>query len=583
MSRTVDEGASPLPFNADAERAAIGVCLISPDALQLVTRLLQPDDFHNPQHAEAFAAVGALVERSEEVNELALADELDRRGRLDCSAKLLVADLVHEAGSTRDGEQAARIVLDKSRRRRVLQLASQIERAGMNGQSLADLAATTDELSALVTASSELRTTPTVIDGASFIASGARTNNAPVWGEGERVLQARGESLLIVGPAGVGKTTLVQQYTLARIGARSHVLGFPVEPETQRVMLIAADRPPQAARSMARMVRDEDTELLRERLIVWPGPLPFDLAQRPSGLAELAAEHGAGTVVIDSLKDAALDLGKDETGSRLNHALQLALAAGVEVVALHHQRKAQQGGGKPTKLPDVYGSTWITAGVGSVLLLWGEPGDPVVEVTHLKQPLADIGPLRVVHDHGRGESTIFEPHDLLRFIEAARGGVTVQEVAAFLYDSDPPTRNEVEKARRKLREMTPGLLYEQEGDRGGRGESRRPTRWFRSAPDEAPSDNHADNHAATTPKDNHAASPTITQNRKTAGQDNHADDLFNHAPGQSRSTPSLEGEREPADPAEEPWEDDPEDGSEQSVFDHLSRELGAEIIEERTA
>jgi hypothetical protein len=299
------------------------------------------------------------------------------------------------------------------------------------------------------------------------------------------------------------------------------------------------------------MVRDEDADLLHERLVVWPGPLPFDLAQRPRGLADLAAEHGAGTVVIDSLKDVALDLTKDETGSRVNHALQIALAAGIEVVALHHQRKAQQGGGKPTKLPDVYGSTWITAGVGSVLLLWGEPGDPVVELTHLKQPLADVGPLRVVHDHTRGDSAIFEPRDLLRFVEAARRGVTAKEVAAFLYEVDAPTHNEVEKARRKLRQMTPTLLREQEGDRGGRGESRRPSRWFRKVPEDALPDNHANNHAITRPKDKHPTVPRIMQNREAAGQDNHIGNLVNHAPRQSRSTPSLEGEREPAGLGEE--------------------------------
>ncbi len=32
------------------------------------------------------------------------------------------------------------------------------------------------------------------------------------------------------------------------------------------------------------------------------------------------------------------------------------------------------------------GSTWLTSGLGSVIVLDGEPGDPTVELRHLKQP-----------------------------------------------------------------------------------------------------------------------------------------------------------------------------------------------------
>src|SRR5688500_9512898 len=42
------------------------------------------------------------------------------------------------------------------------------------------------------------------------------------------------------------------------------------------------------------------------------------------------------------------------------------------------------------------------AGAGSVILLWGEPGGALVDLTHLKQPAGDVGPLRVFHDHATG-------------------------------------------------------------------------------------------------------------------------------------------------------------------------------------
>ena len=88
-------------------------------------------------------------------------------------------------------------------------------------------------------------------------------------------------------------------------------------------------------------------------------------------------------------------------GGNVNRAVQYVVVEGIEVVGLHHQRKGQ-GGAKPNGLEDVYGSTWLTAGMGSVVLLWGAAGDPNVELRHLKQPVAEVGPLRIEHDQLTG-------------------------------------------------------------------------------------------------------------------------------------------------------------------------------------
>jgi hypothetical protein len=157
-------------------------------------------------------------------------------------------------------------------------------------------------------------------------------------------------------------------------------------------------------------------------------------------------------VVIDSLKDVARDLSKDETGSAVAAAFQHAVADGIQVAALHHQRKTPSGVGAaaPKRLADVYGSTWITAATGSVVLLWGDPGDPLVEMRHLKQPAEEIGPYTVQHDHEAGLPTIYRGVDLYALLLRSAGGLTVKDAAAALFVTTKPTRNEVEKARRKL-------------------------------------------------------------------------------------------------------------------------------------
>lgn len=306
------------------------------------------------------------------------------------------------------------------------------------------------------------------IDGASFILDAPAEVQA-VWGDGEQVAWSKGEPLLVNGPSGVGKTTLAQQVALCRMGVRSQVLGMTVQPDDRRVLYIAADRPTQAARSMRRMVTEEHRKLLAERLLIWRGPLPYDLNRVPDVLAAMAEEFSAGTVMIDSLKDIAARLSEDETGSMVNRAMQIACLAGVEVMALHHQRKRQQGAEKPKTLDDVYGSTWLTAGAGSVLLVWGEAGDAVVELSHLKQPVDAIGPFTLLHDHDRGLTVVQDEVDLLDVVRTSNG-ITAQGAARAMFRKESPKANEVEKARRRLERLCDkGLAHRAEPKRGGDG------------------------------------------------------------------------------------------------------------------
>lgn len=282
--------------------------------------------------------------------------------------------------------------------------------------------------------------------GGAFVLDAPDTIPA-IWGEGDDVLWSAGEALLIAAPQGAGKTTLAGQIALARCSAlKPELLGFPIQPDTRRVVYIAADRPQQIRRSMARMVGEDQRATLDERLLVWPGPLPFNVVDDPSALAAWLIEQDAGTAILDSLKDIAIGLAEDAVGAAVNQARQHVLAAGIEMVELHHQRKGQDGH-KPRKLEDVFGSTWITAGAGSVVLLWGEPGDPYVELVHLKQPAAEVGPLTLHHDHERGRTTIPDKVDLL---DLAAHGVTAMEAAAAIYDVSAPNRNQRERARRRL-------------------------------------------------------------------------------------------------------------------------------------
>ena len=299
----------------------------------------------------------------------------------------------------------------------------------------------------------------------------------PLWGAGSDVLLADGEALIIAGGQGLGKTTLAQQLALGRcaFGEYADLLGYPVKPGQQRTLYLAMDRPRQAARSFRRMVGESWRTELDDRLVVWQGPPPADLARFPGLLLDLCRHADADTVVVDSLKDAAIGLTDDDVGAGYNRARQTAITAGVQVVELHHNRKAV-GGVKAAHatIDDLYGSTWLPSGAGSVLLLTGAPGDPIVGLHHLKQPAAEVGPLKVIHDHETGRSTVWHATDLV-VLANTPSGISALEAARVLFDTDKPSASDREKARRRLDKLTSqGLLRVVDaGDRS----TNQPTRW----------------------------------------------------------------------------------------------------------
>ena len=91
-------------------------------------------------------------------------------------------------------------------------------------------------------------------------------------------------------------------------------------------------------------------------------------------------------VIVDSLKDAAVRLSEDAVGAQWNRARQHLLAQGCQVLELHHSTKRGPAGAPISGVADIYGSTWLTSGCGSIILLTGEPGDPIVSFRHVKQP-----------------------------------------------------------------------------------------------------------------------------------------------------------------------------------------------------
>ena len=112
-----------------------------------------------------------------------------------------------------------------------------------------------------------------------------------MWGRDDEVLWPEGESLMIAGGLGLGKTTLAGLLVRA-LHFGGEVLGLPVLAADAPILYLAMDRPRQISRSMRRQFTEQHQARLKDRLIVWPGPLEEDLAKKPELLMELADRFG---------------------------------------------------------------------------------------------------------------------------------------------------------------------------------------------------------------------------------------------------------------------------------------------------
>lgn len=316
-------------------------------------------------------------------------------------------------------------------------------------------------------------------------------DDSPVlWGDGKLALWIDGEPLLICGDDGTGKSTLDHQLIAARLGFREDLLGYSVTPADGTVLYLAMDRPEQARRAGHRLFPDaaeiDFRSSLSDNLAVWRGPLPIDVIAAPEALADwMHSEFGPVVEVhADSLKDLAMNLSDDRVGGAVNLAIQEVVSRGTNWVGLHHQRKSSGDNRFPDSLSDVYGSRWLVAGQGSVLMLvkTGDSDKDQVEMRQLKEPADRIPPLLLQHDRSRGSTAVIEasdePHDVIR--AAGEEGATALDVAAGMFGKAKAdvTAGEKKRADRWLARLVRNEeVIKRAGAKGGAGGSE-PARFY---------------------------------------------------------------------------------------------------------
>jgi replicative DNA helicase len=119
------------PNDSDAEEAVIGSLLIDGTAIFQVADFLQPSDFYFEQNRLLYEATLALYQRDEAINQVTLAQELTRLGKLDaCGGVARLSYLISVCPTSLDILHYARIVYRLSVMRQLIVAGDRISSIG---------------------------------------------------------------------------------------------------------------------------------------------------------------------------------------------------------------------------------------------------------------------------------------------------------------------------------------------------------------------------------------------------------------------------------------------------------------------
>lgn len=145
------------PQNIEAEEAVLGAMLINPNAIPVVTDVLDRDDFWRETHAIVFAAIKELYGSGREVDVVTVSAELERNGQLEkAGGREFVHALAEAVPAATAAAHYAGIVREQSMLRTLIQVGNEIAEMGYSHPD--DVFETMDQAQQRLFGASESRT-----------------------------------------------------------------------------------------------------------------------------------------------------------------------------------------------------------------------------------------------------------------------------------------------------------------------------------------------------------------------------------------------------------------------------------------
>jgi replicative DNA helicase len=130
QNRWLDTGLGKIPPQAvDLEEAVLGALMLERDALTDVIDILKVDSFYKEAHQRIYGAITQLFANSEPIDLLTVKNQLVTTGELEMAGGIqYLAELTQRVNSAANIEFHARIVVEHSLKRQMIQLSSEIQK-----------------------------------------------------------------------------------------------------------------------------------------------------------------------------------------------------------------------------------------------------------------------------------------------------------------------------------------------------------------------------------------------------------------------------------------------------------------------
>ena len=127
------------PHDIDAEEAVIGSLLIDGEAIHKISGSIEPSDFYSERNLLVFEACNNLYQRTAAINQITVAQELSRTGKLETSGgAAYLSHIISVCPTSLDIEDYSQIVYRLSLMRRLIRAADRISDIGYKADPDAD-------------------------------------------------------------------------------------------------------------------------------------------------------------------------------------------------------------------------------------------------------------------------------------------------------------------------------------------------------------------------------------------------------------------------------------------------------------
>ena len=395
--------------NVEAEEEVLNAIMSKPSKLHDVSRIIKAADFYRETHRLIYTAMAGMILANEPLDMVTLAEKLRREGNLDKVGGVSAITHIGQYGFVADVQAQAKIIAEYARRRRLIEMARNLESMAADFQQDADQLAYqfANELSGMTAAADD--NTKTAKDGVMDLVA---LINQRAKRQGELLNTGltdldeyltgfeAGQLIVIAGRPGHGKTALAGTIAINMAKRGKKILMFSMEMSQEELLGRFVSRvgniPGQKLKKPNDMNEEEWSRYYQSLDAV--GKLPITINAQgnltPADVANIATrwkgKSGLDVIMIDYLQLMSSGIRSDNRVHEISYITRalknLAVSLKVPIILLSQLSRANDKENRAPKLTDLRDSGSIEQDANTVLLIHRESSlsadKKIVELTN---------------------------------------------------------------------------------------------------------------------------------------------------------------------------------------------------------